>query len=170
MSFNVFAILKMFFSIEGQIPSTGYDCCVWTLQTLRPGWVRVNQLVEYQLTGPSGATTWWLRVGVTELPWYAQTPSDCCVGTGSHSLRDGENMEWIQIGATASQVATEAEAASMGAEAFLVQTHRAEMHSVSHRLPYRTSLVTSVRGSLKDKNLSISSSPSIRHPYGCSSE
>lgn len=31
-------------------------------------------------------------------------------------------MEWIQIGATGSQVATEAEAASMGAEASLVQT------------------------------------------------
>lgn len=37
-----------------------------------------------------------------------------------------------------SQVTTEAEAAHTGAEAFLVQTHKAEMHSVSHRLPYRT--------------------------------
>lgn len=40
------------------------------------------------------------------------------MGTGlSQPERDGENVGWIQIGATGSQVATEAEAASMGAEA-----------------------------------------------------
>lgn len=59
-----------------------------------------------------------IRAGVTELPYSAQTPPDCCVGTE----RDGENMEWIQIGATGSQAATEAEAASVGAEASLEQT------------------------------------------------